>query len=289
MAEENKALAVKKDIGQQVIDRIDKLCEVGFTMPRDFNYINAIKSSMLALQEVKDKDGKAALEVCTPTSVQRFLFDMATKGLDVSKKQMYPIVRGNKLCGHVSYFGNILMVKRLYPDWFPVARTIREGDEFVYTIDPVTAKMKLVKHEQKLENLDNEFVGAYVYMPCADGENELYIMTRKQILKAWSKSSSKTLQTHKDFDEKMAIRTVINSGCTKVINATPDPTNLPPDDDDMEETTEEVANSDTDFTTFEEVNDDNSQPNDASPLPKDDNPAHATAEQHDNNENNDDF
>lgn len=205
MAENNK-LAVKTDVGQQVIDRVNKLSEMGMSFYRDYNYVNAIKASMLALQETVDKDGRPAMEVCTQSSVKSALFEMVTKSLDVSKKQAYFLVRGKKLCLNVSYFGHILQVKRLFPEWSPVAHVIREGDDFAYTIDPKTAKMKLVKHEQKLENIDNDFVGAYMYLPCSDGEPELYVMTRKQIMKAWSKSSTKSLQTHKDFDEKMALK-----------------------------------------------------------------------------------
>lgn len=259
MAEENKTL-VKKDIGQQVIDRVTSLCEAGFTMPHDFNYINAIKATMLMLPEIVDKNKRPALEVCTPTSIQSALFESCTKGLDVSKKQGYLLVRGNKLCFQPSYFGHILQVKRLFPDWSPVAHTIREGDEFVYTVNPDNGKMKLVKHEQKLENLDNDFVGAYMYIPCADGEQELYVMTRKQILKAWSKSSSNTLQTHKDFDEKMALKTIINSGCTKVINATPDPKTVAPDDEDIENVTDHVGDDGKEFVDFEEVAEEHKEP-----------------------------
>lgn len=257
---ENTQVQIKKDIGQQVIDRVTTLCEAGFTMPPDFNYINAIKATMLMMPEIVDKNKKPALEVCTPASIQSALFESCTKGLDVSKKQAYLVVRGTKLCLHVSYFGHILQVKRLFPNWSPVAHTIREGDEFEYSVDPETGKMKLVKHVQKLENLDKDFVGAYMYIPCSDGTQELYVMTRKQILKAWSKSSSQSLQTHKDFDEKMAIRTIINSGCTKVVNATPDPVNIPDDDDDdlNDEQIRDDGNED-DFTDFEEVQSDSKE------------------------------
>lgn len=252
--EENKAL-VKKDIGQQVIDRIDKLCEAGFRLPADYNAVNAIKSSMLLLQEVVDKNKRPALEVCTPVSIQTFLFDMATKGLDVSKKQIYPIVRGDKLCGHVSYFGHILQVRRLFPNWTPIAHTIREGDEFEYSIDPETGKMRLEKHVQKLENLDKDFIGAYMYIPCSDDTQELYVMTKKQILTAWSKSSTTNLTTHKQFDEKMALKTIINSGCTKVINATPDPNYSAPEDesDNPNNFTDPVGDNGGEYTDFEEV------------------------------------
>lgn len=212
--EENKSI-VKKDVGTQVLDRINALCETGLKLPADYSATNAIKASMLNLMEAKDKNGAPALQVCTQSSVQSALFEMATKGLDVSKKQAYFIVRGNKLCLHVSYFGNILQVKRLYPDWEPVANTIREGDEFVYTIDPATGKKKLVKHEQKIENLDNALIGAYTYLPSKTGDNELYVMTKKQILTAWSKSPNKNLSTHKEFDEKMALKTILIAAVRK--------------------------------------------------------------------------
>ena len=264
---ENKQI-VKKDVGTQVIERIEKLCEAGMTFHKDFNYINAVKASMLVLQETVDKNKRSALEVCTPASVQTALFEMVTKSLDVSKKQAYFIVRNNKLCLHVSYFGHILQVKRLFPKWSPVAHTIREGDEFVYTINPENGKMKLVKHEQKLENLDKDFVGAYMYLPCADGDPELYVMTRKQILKAWSKSSSQSLQTHKDFDEKMALKVVINSGCTKVINATPDPIAVPEDEEDPNNVQDPVGGFDeNDYVDFEEVQDNDEHPQEEKPQP----------------------
>lgn len=168
-----------------------------------------------------------------------------------------------------SYFGNIIRVRRLYPNWTPIAHTIREGDEFVYTIDPENGKMKLVKHEQKLENLDKEFIGAYVYLPCADDDLELYVMTRKQILKAWSKSSSQTLQVHKDFDEKMALRTVINSGCKKVISSTPDPIAMPDEDEDNPNNFQDPVGGDSqEFVEFQEVEEENNEhPQDEQPQP----------------------
>ena len=242
----------KKDIGTQVLDRVNQLCEAGFKMAPDFSAINAIKATMLMLQQVVDKNKRPALEVCTPVSIQTALFEMCVQSLDVSKRQAYLLVRGDKLCFQPSYFGHILQVKRLFPDWSPVAHTVREGDDFEYTINPENGKMKLVKHTQKLENLDKDFIGAYMYLPCADGEPELYVMTRKQIMRAWSKSSSQTLQTHKDFDEKMALKTIINSGCTKVINATPDPTYVAPDED-PNGFQDPVGDEESSFVEFEEV------------------------------------
>lgn len=217
-----KDLAVKTNVGDQVIARVNNLCEAGFKTPADYQYVNAIKASMLVLQELKDKNGKPALEVATPASVASALFEMSTRGLDASRKTCYFIMRGDKLCMHESYFGKILQVKRIYPNFDPHPVVIHEGDNFEYCVDPETGCKKLVKHEQKLENLDKDFIGAYMYLPTANGGQDLYIMSKKMILTAWSKSSSREQTVHKTFTEKMCIKTIINSGCNIIINSTPD-------------------------------------------------------------------
>ena len=198
---------VKKNVGDQVIARINSLCEVGFTMPKDYQFVNAIKMSMLKLQDLKDKNGKPAMQVCTPASISTALFQMATKGLNAALGQAYLIVRGDQLCLQESYFGKVLMVKRIYPNWNPNPVVIREGDVFEYSIDPATGKKFVVKHEQKLENIDKDFVGGYLYLPTGD----LYIMTKKQILTAWSKSSSREQATHRAFSEKMVGENLLKS------------------------------------------------------------------------------
>lgn len=217
---ENKSQKI--NVGDQVITRIQKLGEAGFRMPADFNAVVAIKMSMLKLQELKDKNGKPALEVCTPASIQTALFKMACRGLNMALNQCYPVVYGTKLEIMDSYFGKVLMVKRIFPDWEPHPRVIREGDVFQYEIDPKTGKMHLLKHEQKLENIDKDFIGGYIYLPTKDGEGELYVMTKRQIMAAWSKSSNRDHTVAKLFDEKMISKTLINSGCNMIINSTPD-------------------------------------------------------------------
>lgn len=217
-----KEVALRQNVGDQVITRVNSLCEVGFKMPADYQYVNAIKASMLVLQELKDKNGKPALEVCTQASIASALFEMAVKGLDASRKTCYFIVRSDKLCMNESYFGKALQVKRIYPNFDPRPVVIHEGDEFVYEIDPKNGCKKLVKHTQNIENLDKDFIGAYMYIPTADGGQDLYIMSKKQILTAWSKSSSREQTTHKQFSEKMVGKTLVNSGCNMIINSTPD-------------------------------------------------------------------
>lgn len=219
------------NVGQLVLSRVDEMCKIGFTMPKDYNYVNAVKATMLKLQEVKDKNGKPALEVCTPASVQSALFKMVCTGLDVSKNQAYLVCYGDQLQLQESYFGKVLQVKRIFPEWEPRPNIVHTDDTFKYTVNPETGRKELVEHTQSLENLDKPIVGGYIYLPCADGGKDLYIMTIKQIMAAWSKSRSGGA-TAKQFPEKMAMKTLVNSGCTMVINSTPSQSSFADNSDD---------------------------------------------------------
>ena len=228
MAEAKKTTS---NVGTLVLNRVDEMCKVGFTMPKDYNYVNAVKATMLKLQEVKDKNGKPALEVCTPSSIQSALFAMVVKGLDVSKNQAYLVCYGQQLQLQESYFGKVLQVKRIFPDWEPCPNIVHEGDTFKYTVNPETGRRELVEHTQSLENLDKPIVGGYIYLPCADGGKDLYVMTAKQIAAAWAKSRTGG-GTAKQFPEKMAMKTLVNSGCTMVINSTPSQSSFADNSDD---------------------------------------------------------
>ena len=228
MAEAKKTTS---NVGTLVLNRVDEMCKIGFTMPKDYNYVNAVKATMLKLQEVKDKNGKPALEVCTPSSIQSALFSMVVKGLDVSKNQAYLVCYGQQLQLQESYFGKVLQVKRIFPEWEPRPNIVHEGDTFKYAVNPETGRKELVEHTQSLENLDKPIVGGYIYLPCADGGKDLYCMTIKQIMASWSKSRSGGA-TAKQFPEKMAMKTLVNSGCTMVINSTPSQSSFADNSDD---------------------------------------------------------
>lgn len=227
----SEAKKTTSNVGTLVLNRVDEMCKVGFTMPKDYNYVNAVKATMLKLQDVKDKNGKPALEVCTPSSIQSALFSMVVKGLDVSKNQAYLVCYGQQLQLQESYFGKVLQVKRIFPEWEPRPNIVHADDTFKYTVNPDTGRRELVEHTQSLENLDKPILGGYIYLPCADGGKDLYCMTIKQIMASWSKSRSGGA-TAKQFPEKMAMKTLVNSGCTMVINSTPSQSNIADNSDD---------------------------------------------------------
>lgn len=219
-ATQQKAVAVRNDIGDSVIARINELANNGLVMPKDFSATMAIKMTMIKLSELKDKNGKPALEVCTKESIANALFRMCLKGLNCGLDQCYATVKGDQLCIDPSYYGKVLMVKRFFPSWNPKAHVIRDGDTFDFETDKDTGLNKLIVHKTKLENMDKDFIGAYIYMPTEGGELDLYIMTAKQIRAAWAKSPTQQ-GTHKAFDEKMVSKTIINSACNMIINSTP--------------------------------------------------------------------
>ena len=228
MAEVKKTV---KSVGDIVLSRVNEMSEAGFTLPADYNPTNAIKASMLVLQEIKDKNGKPALEVCTQASIQAALFKMLTFGEDVSKVQGYFIVYSNQLQYQESYFGKVLRVRRIFPEWTPVPMLIHEGDSFEYAIDPNTGRKKVLKHEQKLENIDKPILGGYLYIPCADGGQDLYVMTAKEIAAAHSNSRGGGA-VHKQFSTKMYSKTLVSSGCNYILNSTPSQSNIADNSDD---------------------------------------------------------
>ena len=215
-----------ENISEQVLSRIEQFQKDGsMILPKNYSVENHMKSAWLALQEVEDKEHNKALQICTKESIANSLLDMVLQGLSVSKKQGYFIVYGNKLMFQRSYFGTIALAKRaggMVSE--PVANVIYEGDDFQYEIDPKTAKVSIIKHSQKLENIDNSKIkGAYALVTLADGTTQVTIMSMQQIRAAWGQGATKgNSPAHKNFAEEMAKKTVIGRACKAIINSSDD-------------------------------------------------------------------
>lgn len=228
MEKNNEKTSIQKfeNISEQVLSRIEQFQKDGsMILPKNYSVENHMKSAWLALQEVEDKEHHKALQICTKESIANSLLDMVLQGLSVSKKQGYFIVYGNKLIFQRSYFGTIALAKRaggMVSE--PVANVIYDGDDFQYEIDPKTAKVAIVKHSQKLENIDNSKIkGAYALVTLADGTTQVTIMSMQQIRAAWGQGATKgNSPAHKNFAEEMAKKTVIGRACKAIINSSDD-------------------------------------------------------------------
>ena len=224
--DEKTSIQKFENISEQVLSRIEQFQKDGsMILPKNYSVENHMKSAWLALQEVEDKEHHKALQICTKESIANSLLDMVLQGLSVSKKQGYFIVYGNKLIFQRSYFGTIALAKRaggMVSE--PVANVIYEGDDFQYEIDPKTAKVSIIKHSQKLENIDNSKIkGAYALVTLADGTTQVTIMSMQQIRAAWGQGATKgNSPAHKNFAEEMAKKTVIGRACKAIINSSDD-------------------------------------------------------------------
>jgi recombination protein RecT len=222
----NTAVQKYENISEQVLTRIEQFQkDGGMVLPKDYSVENHMKSAWLILQATTDRSGQPALQVCTKESIANSLLDMVLQGLSVSKRQGYFIVYGNKLEFQRSYFGTIALAKRSGGiKGEPVANVIYEGDEFAYEIDPKTARISIVKHEQKLENIDNTKIkGAYALVTLADGTTQTTVMSMAQIRAAWGQGATKgSSPAHKNFAEEMAKKTVIGRACKAIINSSDD-------------------------------------------------------------------
>lgn len=221
-----KPIVEFKNVSERTLSMIERLQADGsLTLPNNYSVENHLKSAWLILQETKDRDNKPALAVCTKESIANALFDMVLQGLAVSKKQGYFIVHGNRLEFQRSYFGTVALAKRaggIVGE--PVANVIYEGDDFVYSIDAKTGRTQLIKHEQKIENIDNAKIkGAYAIVTYKDGTTQLTVMSIQQIRAAWNQGATRgNSPAHINFPDEMTKKTVINRACKMVINTADD-------------------------------------------------------------------
>jgi len=217
---------IKEDVVDVITVKIKEFKEnKTLNIPDNYSIDNALKSAWLTLQETTDKNKKKALEVCTKNSIANALLDMVIQGLSPAKKQCYFIVRGNKLCLDSSYFGSMAVAKRLNEVIDIASNVIYEGDNFVYEIDNETGKKKIIKHEQKLENIDNnKILGVYTLIKTKNSMGDhLEIMNMDQVRAAWNMGTGYGKSpAHKNFPDQMALKTVINRAVKYYVNTSDD-------------------------------------------------------------------
>lgn len=219
MTNQNQLAIIQRDITDSVNNKIAELQSEGLALPPNYSHSNALKSAFFKLQEVKDKSGRPALEVCTKESIANALLDMVVQGLSPAKTQCYFVVYGTQLQMLRSYFGTQAVLKRLNGVNDIWANVIYKDDVFEYEND--RGREKLISHKTAFENRDKDVIGAYAVIQTADGEEIMTAMTRKEIETSWGQS--KTGQAvHKKFPGEMAKRTVINRAAKAFINTSDD-------------------------------------------------------------------
>lgn len=226
MADTKNAVAACRNMCDDVIAQVNKMEEDKMlVLPKDYAVENHLKAAWLILQETTTKDGKPVLEFCSKQSIANCLLDMTLQGLSVSKKQCYFVAYGNKLTLMRSYFGTVALAKRTGNiKTEPIANVVYEGDEFIYEIDPDTGLTRVVKHTQRMENIDtNKIKGAYAIVKLANGTTQVTVMSIQQIRAAWGQGATKGASpAHTKFTDEMCKKTVIGRACKMVINSSDD-------------------------------------------------------------------
>lgn len=222
----NEVATVKKEISDLVLEKIAGMEEKKqIYFPANYSPENAINSAFLIIQQTVDMSRKPALEVCTRDSIANALLDTVIQGLSPAKKQVYYIVRGDKLCADRSYFGTVAVVKRIKGVVDVFGQAIFEGDKFDFDI--IQARKVITVHKQTLETIaTGKVIGAYSTIVYRGDSGDLKeyseVMTIQQIEQSWEKSKNKSKTIHKETPDQMAIRTVLNRGCKLFINSSDD-------------------------------------------------------------------
>lgn len=210
--------------------KVKEYQEAGMVLPPNFNPTNSLKKARFMLNDMK-VNGKPVLEVCTEISIVQCLLDSVAKGLDFSEGQIWFIPRGNQMTTMESVYGRIVRAKRASKNYKPIVQYVHEGDEFLFGADVDTGATKIFKHTTSLENLDKPIIAAYTYVTDNDGVTEVFIMTRREWLKSWTKSSNGA-SVAKEFERDMIYRTIIKKSTKSLVNANTNAYFAPINDDD---------------------------------------------------------
>lgn len=233
MATKNEVVETGKKNAELVVNnafidglsmQLQEKTKYGLSFPADYNPTNALMGAYLIMKETTDKNGKCILESCSQASIANSLMDMATLGLNASKKQGYFIAYGGKCQFQKSYFGNITLARRNGLKTIN-AEIIYDGDTFKYHIEN---GMKVIDvHEQDFMNIDNDkILGAYAVAIMDDGRKVVEVMNINQLKKAWNQRmgglKEDASSTHMKFKDQMAKKTVINRLCKLIGNTSTD-------------------------------------------------------------------
>lgn len=259
MAENKAKNALVPKVEEMALNKIREYQEAGMQLPAGFNPANSLKKARFMLNDMK-VNGVPVLECCSQTSILQCLLDSCAKGLDFSELQVYFIPRAGQMTIMESVYGRIVRAKRASKNYKPIVQYVHESDVFEFGTDLETGRTVIKKHETCLENLDKPIIAAYTYVTDNDGDTEVFIMTKREWMTSWKKSSNGG-SVAKEFERDMIYRTIIKKATKSLVNSNSN--NFVPtmdEEDDMPlagntapEVDEQPYNEPTDFVEVEEV------------------------------------
>lgn len=223
---------IKKDVVDVVEKKVRAFQTNGeLDIPVNYSPSNAMKSAWLILQDIKDRNGKPAVEVCTKASMANALLNMVVQGLNPAKNQCYFIVYGNQLVMQRSYFGTMHIAKTVCPDIEDIYSDVVYADD-VFEYEKSRGRTIITKHVQKLGNVAaDKLIAAYCTVVYKNGTENSTIMTLDECKQSWRKSRAGAFSSgdnlnersaHGQFTSEMMKKTVTNRACKPIINASDD-------------------------------------------------------------------
>lgn len=229
MANKNE-LAKSTLVEEVALAKINQYMDLGMVLPDGFNPANSLKKARLMLNDMK-VGGKPVLEVVSQTSIIQCLIDACCKGLDFSENQIYFIPRQNTMTTMESVYGRIARAKRASKNYKPIVQYVHEDDVFEIGVNVENGQTVIKKHETSLENLDKPIIAAYTYVTDDKGDTEVYIMTKREWLTSWKKSSN-GCAVAKEFERDMIFRSIIKKSTKSLVNANVKAVGITFNDDD---------------------------------------------------------
>jgi recombination protein RecT len=220
--EENKMTVLPANMGDLINNTMSKYIEQGLVLPRDYNVQNAVISSYLIIKN----DDK--LSACTKDSIANALVDMATMGLNASKKQCYFVPYSGKLQLQPSYFGKMMAIKRINGVVDVRCDVIYKGTQYDLKIDEYgNDDIEILKacplEERKLDSIIGAWCKIILDEKVWGTKSYTCIMTMEQIQKAWNQGATKGKSpAHVNFTDEMAKKSVINRCCKNFVNSAKD-------------------------------------------------------------------
>ena len=227
------AVTFKEETINQVLNKINDLQgNKQIVLPPNYEPSNALQAAWFKLIEIPKGKSQTLLETCSRESIANALFKMVADGLNPGKNQVYFIPYGNKLECQRSYQGSIALAKRFGGLVKISANVIYEGDKFSFAIDVESGRKTIKEHESSIDNYGGNIKGAYAVATLEDGTVFAEIMSKAQIQKAWQQGAMNgNSPAHKNFEDQMAIKSVINRACKTLINSSDDSVLHTEDDD----------------------------------------------------------
>ena len=179
-----------------------------------------MNSLYLNLIQVKDKNGKNALEVCSDVSIREAVMECVNKELNVSRAQGYYIVYGDKLQFQPSYFGLSKMARDLAGVEIK-SNVIRDGEEA--DIETRIDGSIIIHHKPSIKCLNNKIIAVYAVATDVETGRVVNsdIMSVEEAKKSLAKSKTGGAVA-KEFEHEMLRKVVERRLAKHIINKADD-------------------------------------------------------------------